>query len=130
MRDLALILAAAILLANPSGASAGGGGKKGEPSYIALRPLTLTIVRPTGKRGALTVEVGIDVADAAARERAAASGPLLRDAYITALQPYAMRLAPSAPPNVEYIAACLQRETDRVLGRKGAQVLLGAVLVN
>lgn len=92
--------------------------------------MTLIIVRPTGRRGALTVDVGIDVPPHALRARAAASAPLLRDAYIAALQPYAMRLGPGAPPDTELIAAALQRETDRVLKAKGARVLLGAVVIN
>ena len=33
-------------------------------------------------------------------------------------------------PNVDYIARQLQQQTDAVLGRAGARVLLGAVVVN
>ncbi|HEX8232537.1 MAG TPA: Tat pathway signal protein [Caulobacteraceae bacterium] len=129
MRAAPLFIALSLAAAVPSAAYASG-GKKSDATYIPLRPVTLTIVRPTGGRGALTVEVGLDAPDRGLRERAAASGPLLRDAYIAALQPYAMRLGPGAPPNLEVIGAALQRETDRVLKAKGARVLLGAVLVN
>jgi hypothetical protein len=125
----AALLALALTVA-PMAALAAPSKTRSDSSYVALRPVTLTIVRPTGKRGALTVEVGLDAPDRALREQVQVSGPLLRDAYISALQPYALRLAPGSPPNVELIGASLQRETDRVLGRRGARVLLGAVLVN
>lgn len=130
MRPLALLLVLACALASPGLATAEGHGKKVQSSYMPLRPVVLTIVRPTGGRGALTVDLGLYAPDPGLRERIAASGPLLRDAYISALQPYGMRLGPGAPPNLELIGSVLQRETDRVLGAKGARVLLGAVIVN
>jgi len=56
--------------------------------------------------------------------------PLLRSAFVSVLQPYALSLSPGAPPNADYIAMTLQRETDRVLGRRGARLLIGSILVN
>ena len=56
--------------------------------------------------------------------------PLLRDAYISALNVYAQSLVPGSPPDVDQIALRLQRATDTVLRRPGARVLLGTVLVN
>ena len=103
--------------------------KKSTSPYISLRAVTLTIVRPNGRRGTMTVEIGLDIPDSHLRELAEQSQPILRDAYLRALQPYAMRLSPGAPPSAEFITLSLQRETDRVLKRKGAKVLLGGVLV-
>ena len=77
----------------------------------------------------MTVEVGLNIPDPALRELAEQSQPILRDAYLRALGPYAMRLSPGSPPSAEFITLALQRETDRVLKRRGAKVLLGGVLV-
>ncbi len=122
----------ALALAAPAVARAGEGegGKKQKPSYQELSTLSATVNRPGGRRGVLTVEVGVDAPDPALRDRVELSQPLLRDAYVSALQPYALGLAPGSPPSADYIAMTLQRETDRVLGRRGARVLLGTVLVN
>ena len=97
--------------------------------YVSLKAVTLTIIRTNGRRGTMTVEVGLNIPDEQLRDLARVSQPILRDAYLRALQPYAMRLSPGAPPNAEFFTLALQRETDRVLKRKGAKVLLGGVLV-
>lgn len=114
----------------PAAAMASGGGKKDQPPFISLRPVTATVMRPNGRRGSMTVEVGVNVEDKTLRARAAVSQPLLRAAYLAALQPYALRLAPGAPPNADHIARLFQIETDKVLGRRGARLLLGAVMIN
>lgn len=104
--------------------------KGGGLSYIPIQTLTATIFRTDGSRGVLTVEAGVDVPDETFRVRAAASIPRLRAAYAQVLQIYASGLRPAALPNADYIATELQEQTDRVLARKGARVLLGAILVN
>lgn len=104
--------------------------KGGGLSYIPIQTLTATIFRTDGSRGVLTVETGIDVPDEAFRVRAAASTPRLRAAYAQTLQIYASGLRPAAVPNADYIATELQQQTDRVLARQGARVLLGAILAN
>ena len=43
---------------------------------------------------------------------------------------YAPTLAAGQPPNPDVIGAMLQRATDRTLGRPGAKLLLGAILIN
>ena len=119
-----------LALAVPSAALANEGGKKKDESpYVALKAVTLTIVRTNGRHGAMTIELGLNIPDAGLRELATESQPLLRDAYVRALQPYALRLGPGVAPSAEFITLSLQRETDRVLGRRGARVLLGGVLV-
>ena len=42
----------------------------------------------------------------------------------------AQSVPPGAPPNPAIIATALQRATDQVLGKPGAKLLLGTVLVN
>jgi hypothetical protein len=127
---LFIALAGALVLA--TGAHAEDAKKRGGGlTYIQLDPLTATIIRGDGHRGALTVETGVDIpSDSGLRARAEASQPRLRAAYLLVLQAYASGLAPGAPPDADYISHALQRETDSVLGKPGARVLLGTMLAN
>ncbi len=104
--------------------------KGGGESYIQLDPLTATILRPDGRRGVMTVEVGVDAPDPALRARALASTPLLRANYFEVLRTYATGLPPGAPPDADYLSLAFQRQTDLTLGRPGARLLLGTILVN
>lgn len=121
-----LLFAPGAALANAEPDKKKGGGA----SYIQIQPLTATITRRDGRRGVMTVETGVDVGDKALRERADASTPRLRAAYAQVVMAYAAGLSPGAPPNADYIARELQRQTDLVLGRPGARLLLGTILVN
>ena len=78
----------------------------------------------------LSVDCGLDVPDAALRTRAEQSVPRLRAAYVQTIQAYAAGLGPTALPNADYIGTTLQRQTDQILGRPGAKVLLGAIIAN
>ncbi len=130
-RLIGLLLLACIALPGASLSSAAlAEGKKAKQPYLQLETLAATVNKGGGRHGVMTVEVGIDARDAATRDRLDIYIPLLRSAYVSALQPYALGLPPGAPPNADYISMTLQRETDRVLGRKGARLLLGSVLVN
>ena len=104
--------------------------KGGGISYIQFRTLTATIFRADGRRGVLTVEAGIDVPDSSLRERASISQPRLRAAYIQFLATYAGSLTPGAPPDADYVARSLQQQTNNVLGRGGAKLLIGTILIN
>jgi hypothetical protein len=124
------------LAAAPAAAARAAGGEKAEKkfsggaSYVQIQAVLGTTRRGDGRRGVLSVECGLDVPDAALRERAHASIPRLRSAYMSAVQTYAAGLPSGAPPNVDFIARSLQQQTDAVLGRRGAKLLLGAVVVN
>lgn len=109
--------------------TSGGGGAASANSYVRFPTVTATIVRPTGQRGVFSVETGVDVADAALRARAEQSGPRLRAAYAEVCQQTARVLLPGAPPDIEALARQLQAATDRVLGRAGARLLLGTVMI-
>lgn len=126
---LALLLGGA---ASPALANSGGGEKKGAPvsSYIPIRVLTATIQRPTGGRGVMTLECGVDVPDPKLREFVDKSTPRLRAAYFQVFQVYAAGSAPGGLPNADFLARELQRETDRMVGRPGARFLLGSLMVN
>ncbi len=125
---LALALPAA--MAPPAWAVAETAEKKkaGGTSYIQLQTLSATVFRPNGQRGVLTLEVGVDVPDPALRALANASQPRLRAAYVQFLQIYAAGLAPGAPPDADYIARSLQAQTNQVLRRPGARLLLGSIM--
>jgi hypothetical protein len=124
---IVLVIALAAPLAHAADAKKKGGGL----SYIQFEPLTATIFRADGRRGVLTVETGVDIlGNGALHERAAISQPRLRAAYLVVLQAYASGLGPGAPPDADYIARQLQKETDKVLGQPGAKLLLGTVLAN
>ena len=98
-------------------------------SYINLNSLNASTVRADGRRGILTVDVGVDVPDAALRAEAARSGPRLRAAMSEAAQRIAGALRPGEPPDVDRLSRDLQAAADRTLGRRGARVLLGTVMV-
>lgn len=104
--------------------------KGGGASYIQLDTLVATVTRPDGRRGVMTAEVGVDIADAGLHARAAQSTPLLHANFAEVLRIYAAGLPPGAPPNPDYLARALQRQTDLTLGRPGATLLLGAILIN
>lgn len=119
------------LIAAPALASAPPDKKKGGgQSYLQMRPLSASILRRDGRRGVLTVEVGIDAADGRLRDHVAASQPRLTAAYGQVIRAYAAGLPMGAPPDADFLSRELQRQTDMVLGKKGARLLLGTILVN
>lgn len=109
--------------------TSGGGGGSAQPSYTRLPTITANIRRSGGRLGVMTVETGIDVPDAALRTRASQSAPRLRAAYAVVVQQTANALLPDAPPDLERLVAQLQAATDRTLGRAGARLLIGTVMV-
>ncbi len=125
-----LALAPSAVFAPPALASAPEKKKGGGVSFIQIQTLTASIYRRNGSRGVLTMEVGVDVADERLRERAAASTPRLRAAFSQVLQIYASGLPPATPPDADFLAMKFQRETDRILGKAGAKLLIGTILVN
>jgi hypothetical protein len=130
MNRRGLIVAALLAAAPGLGQAADQRKKGGGPSFIELATLAATITRANGTRGVMTVEVGIDVPDAALHARASQSIPLLQAGYAEVLRIYAAGLPPGAPPNADYLGFALQRQTDSTLGRPGARLLLGSILVN
>jgi hypothetical protein len=128
-RLLALGLAAAVL---PTAAARAGDDKKktGGESYLPIDTLTAYTTKPNGRRGVMTVDCGLDIPDANLRSRAQLVLPRLRAAYVQQVQIYAGGLPGGLPPNPDFLARNLQRSTDEILGKPGARVLMGAVLVN
>ena len=130
--DRRLALAAALALL-PAVASASGGGEKkkgGGLSFVPIKAIVATIMRRDGSRGVITVECGVDVADDKLRVLASESQPRLRAAYGGWVQSYASGMPVAGVPNADYIARQMQQITDATLGKKGAKLLLGTILVN
>lgn len=106
-----------------------GGSGAPQASYLRLPTITANVIRAGGRRGVMTVETGIDTADAALRTRVAQSAPRLRAAYAVVVQQAAAALLPGAPPDVERLVAQLQAATNATMGRAGARLLIGTVMV-
>jgi len=130
MNRRGLIVATLTLVALPALARADERKKGGGASFIQMDTLAATIMRADGRRGVMTVEVGIDVPDAGLHTRAMQSTPLLRAAYGEVLRTYAAGLRPGVLPDADYLSRELQRQTDMALGRPGAVLMLGTILVN
>ena len=135
MHRRALLAAFALAALAPLSAHASGGEKAdkkkgGGETYLQIEPVSATTSPTGGRRGILTVETGVDIPDAALRDYAEKNLPRLRAAYVQVVQIYAGGLPPRTPPSPDFLSIELQRETDRVLGRKGARLLLGAILIN
>jgi hypothetical protein len=126
-----LLALAPLCAALPAAALAGDDKKKtGGDSYLPISSISAYTVRPGARRGVLTVECGLDIPDGPLRERANLLLPRLRAAYVQVVQIYAGGLPGGTAPDPDFIARNLQRSTDNVLGRGGARVLMGSVVVN
>lgn len=130
-RRLLMIAPIAIALAEAAPAqAAGGGGKASQSSYLRAPALAATAPLAGGRRGVMTVEPGLDTPDPALRLRAEQSLPRLRAAWFRAVSNYANGMRSGQAPDADAIARTLQLETDKVLGRKGARLLLGSIIIS
>lgn len=128
------IAIACVLALTPALALAGEAKKKegaaSAATYMSLPALNTSVAKLTGGRTVLTLEVGLDIPDPALNAQAVASLPRLSAAYLEVLQAYGPSLPPGAPPNVDLLAQRLQQSTDKTLGKPGARLLIGSVVVN
>lgn len=132
-RQLLAVLATGAAAAPAVAFSADKGDEKkkgGGFTFIQIKTLAATITRRQGGRGVVTVETGLDIPDNALRERAELSMPRIRAAYNALLLQYVGGLPPGTPVNADYLAQALQRQTDTVLGKRGARLLIGSILMN
>lgn len=129
-RSLLLFAAGALACAAPAHAGEHEHKKGGGVSYHQFPTLTAVVLRPDGRRGILTAEAGVDVPDGGLREKVQLLEPRLMDAFASALRKYGASLRPGATPDLDQLQLLLQAQTDRVLGARGARVLLGTVLSN
>lgn len=132
MNRRALLALPPLMLAThaaPALAGGPGGGSTSQASYFRIGSSTANAPRSGGRAGIMTVETGLDVPDAALRARAEQAAPRLRAAYAAVTQRAARLTPPHAAPDVARLSAELQATTDRILGRAGARLLLGSVMV-
>lgn len=129
MKRRALLVAPLALAATPALAAGGGGGGAATGGYVRYPTITATTIRPDGRRGVMSVETGIDAPDAALKLRVEQSQPRMRAVFNILVQREANSLLPGGVPNVERLAAQLQAATNIVLGRRGAHLLLGTVMI-
>lgn len=131
--DRRALLAAPVVLAAATPALAGAGGGASTSStggYLRYPTITATTIRSDGRRGVMTVETGVDVADPVLHLRAQQSQPRMRAVFAILVQREAESLLPGAVPNVDRLAAQLQSAVNIILGRRGAgKLLLGTVMV-
>ncbi len=131
---LLALLAAPMLSAGPAQASGGGhGGEKknsGSTPYVRMRSLNVNVLRSSGARTVVTTELGIYVTDPTLLTRVDASTPRLQAAFGQVVQGYMVGLPVGAPPNADYLAQLMQKETDRIVGQRGAKLLLGTIIIN
>ena len=100
-------------------------------SYMPLPPLTATVQAQRRARGLLQIEAGLEVEDAELRRHIDRLMPRLRNAYVSALTMYTgMYYQYGDVPDADRIAAMLQEATDMTLGREGAEVLLGMIIIH
>jgi hypothetical protein len=129
----AIILASALPMSlSPLSAHAAEEKKKksGGDAYIPIDAITGTTIKAGGRRGVLSVDCGLQVEDPKLRDYAEKSLPRLRAAYVQVIETYAAGLPVGSEPNAELILESLQRQTDIILKRRGARLLLGAVLAS
>jgi len=129
---LIVLLALPILSAGPAQAGGHGGEAKnsGSTPYVRMRALNVNILRSSGARTVVTLEVGLYVTDPNLLKRTDASVPRLQAAFGQIVQGHMSVLPPGAIPNADQLAQMLQKETDRIVGQKGAKLLLGTIIIN
>jgi flagellar basal body-associated protein FliL len=94
-------------------------------SWLPMPTLSACILTRESTDGTIIVDLGIDVPDAALRQRANANGPRIRDALLTALSTYAnVYYRTHTEPDPDTITRLLQRAVDQTLRAQGSRVLL------
>jgi len=116
------------------GAQAVAGEAKNEKKqvvpYIPFKPINCFTSDRGGKRGVITVQLGLDVTDPKMIDMVNLYVPRLRDAYSTKLETYALTLTKDSVIDMDYLTKQLQLATDQTLKKTGARVLLGSVIAN
>lgn len=104
--------------------------KGGGQGFTQVPMLTVFTDANRARHGTLSVDMGLYSADPKLGDQIKLYLPRLTDAYVSTLQTYASALNSRSLADTDYISAQLQADTDRILGRTGARVLLGSVLIN
>ena len=124
IQTLGLALLAAPVMAGEPKKKGGGDG------YTQFRTLSVFTQANSMHHGTLSVDMGLYTSDPKFSDTIKLYVPRLTAAYAACLQAYAVNLNTRSLVDIDYISAQLQEATDTTLGRKGAKVLLGAILLN
>jgi len=133
----ALTLAGLALAAEPASAQGhedGGASRQQQrltsaESYVALPTLTVAVMAQSSARGALVIDLGLDVPDAALRARVQAMQPRLVDALRTTLSTYSTSYyRDRTAPDPTLLCRLMQQSVDRLLGRPGARFLIANII--
>jgi flagellar basal body-associated protein FliL len=145
MRLSAPLLATALFaaLAAPAAASGGGGSSSAQQqapatrqerltsaeTYLPMPTLSAGVLQRNDNQGTIVVDMGLDIPDADLRRRAQLNAPRLRDALRTALANYSSTYyrVRTAPDPTE-LTRQMQVAVNRVLGARGARVLLANII--
>lgn len=99
-------------------------------SFVTLAPLSIPIIQRAKVYGFLQMEITLDVPDPDLNKYATAVFPRLRDAYLRNMNVYASNhIRIGRVPDIEGIRQTLQAVTDHTLGRPGARVLFGQIMI-
>jgi hypothetical protein len=104
--------------------------KGGGEGYTQFKTINVFTAASRRKHGTLSVDMGLYSEDPKLVEQIKIYQPRLQDAYVSRLQSYAGTLNSSTLVDMDFISMQLQNATDSILGRKGAKVLLGTILLN
>ncbi|ADK99551.1 hypothetical protein MMB232_00185 [Brevundimonas subvibrioides] len=128
MNRRALLAAPLALAATPALASGGGGGSS-TSTFFRYPTVTANTFTSDGRRGVMTVETGVDIADPALLLRAQQSAPRVRAVFNILVQREAATLLPGQPPNVDRLSRQFQSAMNIILRQRGARLLIGTVMV-
>ncbi len=102
----------------------------GSDNYVPTFGLRASIARGFKVHGVLAVDAGLDVPKEQTRKLAAAIRPRLISAMRDAVMNYAsLTYVVGERPDIEILAARLQKVADTVLGKGEARVALASVIV-
>lgn len=131
---LSVLLILALAFAAPALAAGAAPAKKPErqerkitasPSWIAVEPIAVAILRQNRVDGMFLVEFGLDIEDAQLRARAEETLPRLRDAWLRNVSDLAVtRMRVGRQADLDVLTSRLQTTTDQMLGAPGAKILL------
>ena len=125
-----LVTAAATALSAGRASAEDAKKKGGGVGFTQFPMLTVFTQVSSNRHGTMSVDMGLYADDPKLSDQIKLYQPRLQDAYISKLQAYAANLNATSMVDTDYVSGQLQASTDLVLGRKGAKVLLGSVLMN
>jgi flagellar basal body-associated protein FliL len=121
--------------AQPSGGGSSSGASREQQrltsaeSYVPLPTMSVAVLVQSRASGTLVVDVGLDVPDAALRQRARGLQPRVVDALRSTLSTYVTaHYRDRTAPNPAELARLMQAAVDRTLGAAGTRLLIANIL--